>query len=75
VSVPTDCEPLSAFPPDQPSDAEQEVAFAEVQVKVDSSPERIVLGAALMLTVGAADVTDTVADCVAPCPNPAHVSV
>ena len=66
MSAPTDCEPLIALPPDQASDATQSVAFAEVQVKVDLSPGLIVLGAALMLTVGAAGVTDTVADCVAP---------
>ncbi len=67
--------PLIDLPPDQPSEAVQAVAFAELHVRVDLPPEPIVLGAALMLTVGGAELTDTVADCVALCPNPVHVSV
>jgi hypothetical protein len=34
----------------------------EDHVRVELPPEAMVLGAALMLTVGADDVTDTVAD-------------
>jgi hypothetical protein len=75
VSALVDCEPLIALAPDQPSEAVHAVAFAVVHVKVDLPPEPIVLGAALMLTVGAAEVTDTVADCVALWPNPVQVSV
>jgi hypothetical protein len=48
--------------PDQPLLAVQAVAFLADQVRVELPPEAIVLGLALRLTVGAAEVTDTVAD-------------
>ncbi len=62
MSAPVDCAPLVALPPDQPPEAVQAVALAEDHVRVELPPEAIVLGLALMLTVGAAEVTDTVAD-------------
>jgi hypothetical protein len=62
VSAPVDWVPLVALLPDQPPEAVQAVALVEDQVRVELAPEAIVLGPALMLTVGAADVTDTVAD-------------
>ncbi len=61
--------------PDQPPEAVQAVALVEAHVKIELAPEVIVLGAALRLTVGAEDVTDTVADCVALLPKPVQVSV
>lgn len=48
--------------PDQPPEAVQAVALLEDHVRVDPAPEAIVLGAALRLTVGDDDVTDTVED-------------
>ena len=48
--------------PDQPPEAVQAVALVEDHVSVELPPEAIVLGPALRLTVGADDVTDTVAD-------------
>jgi hypothetical protein len=75
ASAPVDWEPLAALPPDQPLLAEHAVAFFADQVRVELPPEAIVLGLALRLTVGASDVTDTVADWLALCPEPEHVSV
>lgn len=49
-----DCsEPLTAFVPDHAPLAVQEVAFSEDQVSVVVSPATIVVGAALIVTVGA----------------------
>jgi hypothetical protein len=62
VSAPVVWVPLVALLPDHPPDAVQALALVEDQVKVELAPEAIELGAALMLTVGAADATDTVAD-------------
>jgi hypothetical protein len=61
-STPVDCEPLSALLPLQPPDAVQAVAFAAVQLSVELVPLATELGAALMETVGAGELTDTVAD-------------
>jgi hypothetical protein len=57
-----DCEPLSALLPLQPPDAVQAVAFVADQVSVELFPLVTELGAVLSRTVGAAEVTDTVAD-------------
>ena len=62
MSAPVDCEPLVALPPDQPPDAVQAVALADDHLRVELPAEAIELGLALMLTVGAGEVTDTVAD-------------
>ena len=75
MSAPVDWVPLVPLLPDQPPEAVQAVALVEDHVSVELPPEAIVLGPALMVTVGASDVTDTVADCVALRPKPVHVSV
>lgn len=62
MSTPVDCVPLTGLPPSQPPEAVQAVAFADDQVRVELLSLAIVLGLALMLTVGVGDVTETVAD-------------
>jgi hypothetical protein len=74
LSVPVDCEPLTPLVPDQPPDAEQEVALLDDQVKVAAPPLVTVLGLAVRLTVGVGGVTETVTDWVALPPVPAQVS-
>jgi hypothetical protein len=74
VRAPVACEPLAALVPDQAPDAAQEVALVADQLKVALPPLAIVLGLALKLTVGAAALTETVADCVALPPAPVQVS-
>lgn len=71
--TPVDCEPLTGLAPDQPPEAEQDVALAAFQVSVELVPDAIVLGAALMVTIGAADLIETDADCVALPPLPVQV--
>jgi len=75
LSAPVDCEPLVAKVPDQPPEAAQEVAFVDVQLKVEVAPLATVLGLALSVTVGAGVVTVTVADCAALPPLPVQVRV
>ncbi len=70
-----DCEPLTALLPDQAPEAVQEVALVLDHVRVELAPLATVLGLAVKLTVGAADVTVTVADCAALPPTPVQVSV
>jgi hypothetical protein len=72
---PVDCEPLGALAPDQAPEALQEVALAEVQFNVALLPLATALGPALRLTVGAGDLTETVADCAALPPAPLQVRV
>ena len=67
-------EPLIGSLPLQPPEAEQDVAWVEVQVKVDVAPLLTVLGFADRVTAGAGVVTDTVADWVALPPVPVQVS-
>jgi hypothetical protein len=74
VSDPVDCEPLTALVPDHAPEAVQDVAFVADQVNVELPPLATVLGLAVKFTVGAGEVTDTVADWVAPPPAPVHVS-
>jgi hypothetical protein len=74
VSDPVDCEPFTGLAPDQPPEAAQDVALAAFQVNIELDPDTTVLGAALMLTEGAADLTETVTDCVALPPMPLQVS-
>jgi len=62
VSAPVACEPLTALVPTQAPEALQEVALMADQVKVDPLPLATVLGLAESVTVGAGEVTDTVAD-------------
>jgi hypothetical protein len=58
--------------PDQAPDAVQAVAFEADQFKVAAPPLVIVLGAALKVTAGNADLIETVADCAAVPPGPVH---
>jgi hypothetical protein len=67
-----DCEPLTGLLPDQAPEAEHDVALSAFHLSVELVPLATVLGVALMLTVGAVDFTDTVADCVALPPAPVH---
>ena len=62
MSAPVDWEPLAALLPDQAPEAVQAVALVEDQVRVELGAGATVLGAALRLTVGDDDVTDTVED-------------
>ena len=57
-----DCEPLIALLPLQAPEAVQAVAFVADQVSVELVPLATELGAALIWTVGAAALTETVAD-------------
>jgi hypothetical protein len=74
VRAPVDCEPLAALVPDQAPEAVQEVALMADQVSVELPPLATVPGLATKVTVGAGDVTETVADCVALPPVPVQVS-
>ena len=75
VSAPLDCEPLIDLLPDQPPEATQAVALVATHVRVDAPPLLTVLGVVEKLTVGAAAITETVADCVALPPAPLQVSM
>lgn len=75
ASTPVDCEPLIGLAPDQAPEAEHDVAFAALQLSVELVPLAMVLGAALRLTVGAVDFTETVAVCVALPPAPVQVKI
>ena len=57
-----DCAPLIALLPDQAPEAEHEVALAAVHFSVELVPLAMVLGAALMLTLGGVEFTVTVTD-------------
>ena len=70
-----ECDPLVASLPLQPPEAVQEVAFVDDQDRVELLPLAMVLGLALKLTVGAGEVTVTVADCAELPPAPVQVSV
>jgi hypothetical protein len=70
-----ECDPLVASLPLQPPEALQDVAFLDDQDSVELLPLAMVLGLALKLTVGAGEVTVTVADCAALPPAPVQVSV
>ena len=61
--APVDWEPLPALEPDQAPEAVQEVALVDDQAREAALPLTIELGLALKLTVGAAALTDTIADC------------
>lgn len=69
-----DCEPLTAWLPDQAPEALHEVALADDQLNVEALPLATVLGLAVKLSVGAAPVIETVADWVALPPLPVQVS-
>jgi hypothetical protein len=69
-----DCDPLAAMLPDQAPEAVHEVALLADQVNVELPPLETVLGLAANVTVGAGEVTETVADCDALPPAPVQVS-
>jgi hypothetical protein len=61
--------------PDQAPEAAHDVAFTAIHLRVELVPLAIVLGAALMLTVGAVEFTEIVADWVALPPAPVQVRI
>lgn len=69
------CVPLRPSVPDQAPEAEQLVAFATDQVKVELPPLATVVGLALREILGGAVETVTVADCDAEPPAPVQASV
>ena len=73
--APVDCEPLVARALDQPPDAAQDVALVDVQVSVELPPLTMLVGLALIDTLGAGADTETVTDCAAEPPAPVQVSV
>ncbi len=73
--MPVDSEPLTGSLPDQAPEAEHEVALLALHFSVELVPLVMVLGFALMLTVGAFDFTDRVVDWVALPPVPVQVKV
>jgi hypothetical protein len=75
VSAPEDWDPETPLVPVQPPLAVQAVALVADQVKVELLPLATVLGLLAKLMVGAAALTDTVADCAAVPPWPVQVSV
>jgi hypothetical protein len=74
VSAPVASEPLTAFVPDQAPVPVQEVAFVADHERVEVWPLATVLGAAVRVIAGAAELTDTVLDWVALPPLPVQVS-
>lgn len=75
VNAPVDWEPCVARLPDQAPEALQEVALVEDQLRVALPPLETALGPTLKSTVGAADLTDTVAACEALPPGPEQLRV
>lgn len=73
VSAPVDCVPAIALDPDQAPEATHDVAFVDDHVSVALLPLEMALGLALKVTVGAAALTETVADWVEVPPVPVHV--
>ncbi len=73
VSAPVACEPAAALVPDQAPAAAHDAALADDHVKVEPLPPATVPGLAVKVTVGAGEVTDTVAACVALPPAPVQV--
>jgi hypothetical protein len=75
LKAPVDCDPLVGMFPDQPPDAEHVVALVLDQDSVALAPLLIELGLAEIVTVGAGELTDTVADWTALPAVPVHVRV
>jgi hypothetical protein len=67
-------EPVGALLPDQAPEALHEVAFLADQVSVALLPLDTLLGVAPMVTTGAAEFTETMADWLALPPSPVQVS-
>lgn len=74
MSAPVDWVPLRALVPDQAPEAVQAVALVDAQVRVALAPLLMALGPTLKLTVGSADLTETVVDCEAVPPGPVQVN-
>jgi hypothetical protein len=74
-SAPVDHLPFVATGPLQPPEAEQDVAFSELQLRLDMAPPATVAGVAMSVTAGAAEVTTISADCEVEPPAPVQVSV
>jgi hypothetical protein len=62
VSAPVDCEPQTTLPPFHAPDAIQPHACVADQVSIELVPLATELGAALIWTLGAGLLTETVAD-------------
>jgi hypothetical protein len=75
LRTPVDSEPLTGSLPDHAPEAEHEVALSAFHLSVELVPLAMVLGVALMLTLGAVDFTERVVDCVALPPVPVQVKV
>jgi hypothetical protein len=75
VRLPVECEPVMASFPDQACEAMQLVAFADDHDSIAALPLTTVLGLALKVTVGAGELTVTVADCAAVPPVPVQLNV
>ena len=73
-SAPVLCVPDVAWVPVQLPDAVQLVAFVELHVNVDESPDAMLVGDAVSVTVGACAIV-TVAVCEAEPPVPEQLSV
>ncbi len=74
MRAPVVCDPLAALVPDHAPEPVQAVALVADQLSVELLPLATVLGLAVKVTVGAGEVTDTVADCDALPPVPVQVS-
>jgi len=72
---PVACEPLIAFAPDHAPPALQLVAPVADQFNMALPPLVRIFGVALSARVGAEDLIETVAACVALPPLPVHVTV
>jgi hypothetical protein len=71
-----DALPFTGSLPDHPPpEPVQAVALVVIQEMVDEAPLSMVLGFAVIATVGAGELTDTVADCEALPPEPVQVNV
>jgi hypothetical protein len=67
--------PVVATAPLQPPEAVHEVAFSEFHCNFETLPAVIVVGSAVRVTSGAAEVTTTSADCAVEPPGPVQVNV
>ena len=73
--MPVACEPVTASVPDQACEATQAVALVDAHDSTAALPLVTVLGLALKVTVGAGELTVTVADCAAVPPVPVQLKV
>ena len=74
-STPVDDVPLRDLFPDQPPEAEHDVAFALLHSRIELAPAPIVLGLAAMLTTGGVGLTETLTVCEARPPGPVQSRV